>query len=400
MKRVPRNPALAIAFSCACHSGLAPEVSDTTPLPDSYTSHDTTSAGDATGTTTKATTSTSTNTNTSAAAGTSSTTAAEPFCGDGVVDEGEECDDGKNGDQDDGCTDECRHPACGDGYVQKELNEQCDDGNDDDNDACLNSCLKATCGDGVVQEGVEDCDDGNTNNSDSCLANCAHATCGDGFIQTGIEECDDWTDNGDGNRCSIQCHRERFLFVTSALFQGNLATDDIPPQLARPGLPLADAYCQYLAEHAFPSWKASEFDGVFVEGFNGAYRAWLSDSQSSPSTRFFENGGLPQGFSGRFVALDGSIVASGWQDLTDGTLQNPLNVDEAKAIQNHAVWTGTNPDGTASDNNCDDWTSTGMIVAGMGDSSTTDPAWTLAVEDNLCGNFDRLYCFQVSLEEP
>jgi len=35
-------------------------------------------------------------------------------CGDMVVDIGEECDDGKNGDDTDGCRDDCTIPYCGD----------------------------------------------------------------------------------------------------------------------------------------------------------------------------------------------------------------------------------------------------------------------------------------------
>ena len=50
---------------------------------------------------------------------------------------GELCDDG-NSVPDDGCTNNCKAPGCGDGILQAD--EQCDDGNSDNNDACLNSC--------------------------------------------------------------------------------------------------------------------------------------------------------------------------------------------------------------------------------------------------------------------
>jgi cysteine-rich repeat protein len=90
-------------------------------------------------------------------------------CGDGIVDPGEECDDGNDID-DDECTNACTLPACGDGIVQ--AGEECDDGNDDDTDACLSNCTLASCGDGIVWVGVEECDDGNLVDLDGCNADC------------------------------------------------------------------------------------------------------------------------------------------------------------------------------------------------------------------------------------
>ena len=122
----------------------------------------------------------------------------EPNCGDGVVDDGEECDDG-NTDDTDACLNICKtakaKPPCGDGVVDD--GEECDDGNRDNTDACLNTCktamTKPTCGDGVVDDG-EQCDDGNRGDADACLNTCKTAkkkpTCGDGMVDDG-EQCDD-----------------------------------------------------------------------------------------------------------------------------------------------------------------------------------------------------------------
>lgn len=54
-------------------------------------------------------------------------------CGNGQLDQGEECDDG-NRDDDDGCNAICEEEVCGDGTVQPGLGEECDDGNTDDDD--------------------------------------------------------------------------------------------------------------------------------------------------------------------------------------------------------------------------------------------------------------------------
>ena len=109
-------------------------------------------------------------------------------CGDGYVGPGETCDDGNDID-DDACTNACVLTSCGDGVTQAP--EECDDGDDDNSDACLNTCVNASCGDGHVRDGFEDCDDGNLSNTDDCLDTCVPASCGDGFVQDGVEDCDD-----------------------------------------------------------------------------------------------------------------------------------------------------------------------------------------------------------------
>ncbi len=128
-----------------------------------------------------------------------------PYCGNGIVEKGEECDDGnrKNGD---GCSSTCQKEAvCGNGIVEK--GEQCDDGNTKNGDGCSSTCQKeAVCGNGIVEKG-EQCDDGNTKNGDGCSSTCQkEAVCGNGVVEKG-EQCDDGnTKNGDG--CSSTCQKE------------------------------------------------------------------------------------------------------------------------------------------------------------------------------------------------
>ncbi|WP_146618320.1 fibrinogen-like YCDxxxxGGGW domain-containing protein [Lujinxingia litoralis] len=123
-------------------------------------------------------------------------------CGDGVVNAsaGEACDDG-NAIDDDACTNTCELPTCGDGIVQP--GEGCDDGNAIDDDACTNACALPTCGDGILQNG-EACDDGNDIDTDACLSTCVAASCGDGIIEEGVEACDDANDIDD-DACTNAC---------------------------------------------------------------------------------------------------------------------------------------------------------------------------------------------------
>jgi len=61
------------------------------------------------------------------------------FCGDGILDPGEECDDGNNVDGD-SCSAVCVVEFCGDGTVNDAPNEQCDDGNTEPFDGCSAIC--------------------------------------------------------------------------------------------------------------------------------------------------------------------------------------------------------------------------------------------------------------------
>lgn len=141
------------------------------------------------------------------------TTCKAPACGDGVMDEGEACDDGADNDDTDptACRTDCTMTSmtCGDGMVDE--GEECDDGadnSDTDPDACRTNCKLAGCGDGVI-DGSEACDDGAANSdsqADACRTTCVLPSCGDGAIDSG-EACDDAAANSDTDpdACRTSC---------------------------------------------------------------------------------------------------------------------------------------------------------------------------------------------------
>ncbi|MBL9024382.1 MAG: hypothetical protein JNL21_19460 [Myxococcales bacterium] len=91
---------------------------------------------------------------------------------DGLVNNDDNCPRVPNPDQADadadGLGDACAPPSvCGNGVV--EAGEDCDDGNLDELDACTTTCKVPGCGDGVLQQSFgEVCDDGNTVAGDGC----------------------------------------------------------------------------------------------------------------------------------------------------------------------------------------------------------------------------------------
>ena len=62
---------------------------------------------------------------------------------------------------------------CGNGVVN--AGEECDDGNASNADSCTNACSTPVCGNGIV-EGTEQCDDDNETNGDGCSSTCAWET--------------------------------------------------------------------------------------------------------------------------------------------------------------------------------------------------------------------------------
>lgn len=99
---------------------------------------------------------------------------------DEVADTGTETDDTDTGSESESATEsgtdetdttDTGGPVCGSGIVED--GEECDDGDDDDLDECSNDCVSAFCGDGVVQESLgEACDDGNALSGDGCSSTC------------------------------------------------------------------------------------------------------------------------------------------------------------------------------------------------------------------------------------
>jgi cysteine-rich repeat protein len=113
------------------------------------------------------------------------------LCGDGLVNApcGEECDPPAPGACDAGCR---RIPYCGDGILDP--GEQCDDGPLNGSPGyCDSNCTPAGCGNGNVGFD-EECDDGNTTSCDGCSSTCrleAGWRCGDGAVNAACgEECD------------------------------------------------------------------------------------------------------------------------------------------------------------------------------------------------------------------
>ena len=152
------------------------------------------------------------------------------------------------------------------------------------------------------------------------------------------------------------------VFLTNAQITGNMG-----------GLAGADAFCNARAAAA---------------GRTETFKAWLSDGIDSPASRF-DAGAID------YLRYDDFVVAFDFSDLTDGTLEAPIDVGPAGNPVGVQIDAWTNVDtagGTAGANHCSGWTSTSGSGA-VGQPAATDSNWT-AHDTASCSFPRRLYCFE------
>ena len=162
------------------------------------------------------------------------------------------------------------------------------------------------------------------------------------------------------------------VFLTSDAYDGNFLG---APVAFATGLEGADAACNTAAAKG---------------GQTGTWTAWLSDQTNDAADRILD-GGVP------YKLLEGTIVANNKADLLDGTLDNPILIDESGNTVNAAfeVWTATAADGiNPGAGACTQWTVNDVAIRGqIGRADATDTTWTDVGGGNTCDVYNRLYCF-------
>ena len=180
-----------------------------------------------------------------------------------------------------------------------------------------------------------------------------------------------------------QCAGEQRCFA-SGCAEGTLAfVSSSTHATALGGVEGADAICQGLADDAC---------------LGGTYFAWVSSSSSSPAQRFTRS-------EHPYRLVDGTAVASGWSDLTDGSLAAPIDLTEKGTSPpgsamlcgtSTLVHTGTTSDGAGYATNCSSWTSN-EGDGSWGNWAATSSTWSLhctSVNDDSCGVHAPIFCFQ------
>lgn len=175
---------------------------------------------------------------------------------------------------------------------------------------------------------------------------------------------------GPGRGLSIEIGSGATIFVTSVpAFTANFG-----------GLSGGDAICQSKANTS-PLVRS------------GTWRAWLSSSTQSASSRLTHNT-----VAYRLPDSNSTLVASNWTDLTDGNIASAININEqgVRRIDTY-VWTGTTSSGGyTSIGSCANWTSNaGSGVVGY--TRFVNSSWSYYYDINsqhmnACTNAEAVYC--------
>ena len=214
---------------------------------------------------------------------------------------------------------------------------------------CSNSSIM--CGNDMI-EGGEECD-GSDLGGETCISQ--------GF-SGGTLGCDSGC-GFDTSQCTSGVSNDLRVFVTSTTHQGNFGV-----------LEAADTICQGLAD-AVPALQGE------------TWKAWISNTTESAADRLTQT-------TGDYKLVDDSVIANGWGDLTDGSIDTQILLDESGSAVSDFIWTATTIDGSSDSLNCQEWTTiAGGQSGGKGSTDQADNFWTDWFNGG-CNQFERFYCFE------
>ncbi|MFC1753066.1 hypothetical protein ACFL96_06685 [Thermoproteota archaeon] len=199
---------------------------------------------------------------------------------------------------------------------------------------------------------------------------------------TGNIACSDGNDE-DFDGCSGNDKLENIVFVTTATYDGDLkAAAKAIGGYGHSGILGAHELCQNQASNA---------------GLTGTFKAWISTNTQHPGA--FNT--IPTSIYPYYLAnSDGEMIAEDWDDLVDGELLNPINVDASGSTVTalgNAVWTNTKTDGYkkgTSTETCSNWEDNDVAQQSyIGDLTKSDAEWTETEIPQGCNAQARLYCF-------
>jgi hypothetical protein len=164
------------------------------------------------------------------------------------------------------------------------------------------------------------------------------------------------------------------IFVTSSIGQGDLGS--WTGANGRTGLEAGDAICM---QHAAAG------------GLSGTYKAWLSASGVSATSRLAGDG--------PWVRLDGELIAANRAELTSGLLRTAILQTENGAMLEPGkyAWTGTSSFGTITARTCQNWTAawgTPQAVGEVGSPHSAGSEWTAMLWSGDCYQAFAIYCVE------
>jgi len=191
---------------------------------------------------------------------------------------------------------------------------------------------------------------------------------------------------------------EMIAFLCGVSFRLNISP---PPELVYPLIKrvfiTSTSYTGALTHYNPEGADQICMDHAAQAGLSGTFKAWISDGVDAPINTFTHS-------DQPYVLLTGESIASDWDDLVDGTILRPINVDENlnEWPEDTYVWTNVRPEGTVdateSFRTCDRWTSSIPYAQG-GIGLVWAPVnrpwyWTKYHSVADCHESHHLYCFE------
>jgi hypothetical protein len=184
--------------------------------------------------------------------------------------------------------------------------------------------------------------------------------CGN-LVEEPGEECD-----SDSDACS-KCTYPRMIYVNTS--RSFTAID-----IGSISLEKLDDVCEVTAiENGFYTVKT--------------WKAWISKTDDDIKDRVFKSPGI-------YINYAGDIIAYSFTDLTDGTINMPILFDQSGVLNNIEVWTGTLTNGTASNANCDNWSSSSGFFGTYGKTDSILKNWTSSDLFADCADSKHIYCIE------
>lgn len=197
--------------------------------------------------------------------------------------------------------------------------------------------------------------------------------CGDG-VPEGDEACDDGNQDA-GDSCDACTIEGLVVFVSKA----RIGATKVSPNAA-------DKLCD--------TWGKKRYRGA-------EFVAWISDMDNPVKDR------IGHTMDARYIRTDGATIALGTDEFLAANKSVPIDHDEdgnplqaagemvpCSAPGNY-VWTGTDPEGNATNLDCNRWMSTSAgVYASNGRFLNTNDGWTTSGCPRPCSLELHIYCVQ------
>ncbi|MFA6161046.1 MAG: IPT/TIG domain-containing protein [Patescibacteria group bacterium] len=176
-------------------------------------------------------------------------------CGDGVIDQGEECDDGNANASFNACTSTCKKNVCGDGHLQLNV-EECDNGQDNGKKVCK-ADYQSTCND--------------------CSLQCRNVTASGGYCGNSVKESGEQCD---GNKdISTVYYSSGDIYILSSEL-----TDAMSPIKDYVGTQCTNPPCKIMKEDPAVTCKQLGYDFAVNSDFNYVIKVldWVEVGKYTP----------------------------------------------------------------------------------------------------------------------